>query len=131
MRATRLAAQSVTRLDPRTAELILAGSAIVFGIALFNPVDLAARSPAFRSLVEMLPQYAWAVVWIAMGLLQGCGAVYGVGRRQADVAAGCLWVFWTAIQIMAMGLTVGPFTYGWLALSSVLASHAEQSRGSA
>ncbi len=114
------------RLNPTSAELVLAGAAVVFGLALLVPVDLSVRSPAFRQLAEMGPQLAWAGVWLALGLMQAVSAVWGVGRRQADVAAASLWLFWTVVQLLAMGLTVGPFSYGWLALASLAASHLDR-----
>lgn len=117
------------RLDPTAGELLLAGAALAFGLALLVPVDLTVRSPAFRALVELLPQHAWALVWIACGVAQAVGAVGGWGRRQADVAAACLWMFWTAVQALWLGLTVGPFVYGWLALGAVIASHLERQYG--
>lgn len=125
----RHAALWMARLDPTGAELVLAVSALAFGCALLVPVDLSVRSPAFRALVELLPQSAWAVVWIAFGAAQMTGAVLGVGRRQADVLIASLWLFWTLLQLVHLGLTVGPFTYGWFALSSIAASHLERGRG--
>lgn len=129
--AARQAACWLTRLDPTGMEIVLAGSAIVFGAAMLNPVDLSVRSPAFRDLVELLPQIVWAFLWIALGAAQALGAVRGTGRRQADVAVASLWLFWTVVQLLAMGFTVGPFTYGWLALSSIAASHLERQHGAA
>jgi hypothetical protein len=125
----RQSALWLMRLSPTSAELVLAGGAIVFGLALLNPVDLSLRSPAFRQLSEMAPQTVWAGVWLLLGVLQAIGAVYGVGRRQADVSVAALWLFWTVVQLLAMGLTVGPFTYGWLVVASLIASHLERQRG--
>lgn len=122
----RQAALWLIRLSPTSAELVLAGAAIAFGLALLVPVDLSVRSPAFRQLSEMGPQLVWAAVWLALGAMQAISAVWGVGRRQADVAAASLWLFWTVVQLLAMGLTVGPFSYGWLALASLAASHLER-----
>lgn len=131
MNAIRAAALWIARLDPTSAELVLAGSALVFGVALLVPVDLSVRSPAFRALVELAPQPVWAGIWIALGAGQLAATLLGVGRRQADIAAASLWVFWTAIQLLHLGLTVGPFTYGWFALGSIAVSHLERRRGSA
>lgn len=127
----RNAAFWITRLDPTAAEVVLAISALAFGCALLIPVDLSTRSPAFRALVDLLPQGAWAGIWIAFGACQLAGAVAGYGRREADVMAASLWLFWTAVQVSHLGLTVGPFTYGWLAVSSIAASHLERRRGAA
>lgn len=129
MTLIRSVALWIYRLDPTAAEVVLAGSALAFGCALLVPVDLSGRSPAFRALVEMLPQPAWAGVWIVFGAAQLVGAVAGYGRRQADVMAAALWLFWTAIQLLHLGLTVGPFSYGWLSLVSIAASHLERRRG--
>lgn len=117
------------RLDPTGAELVLAGSALAFGVALLMPVDPGVRSPAFRALIDLAPQPVWAVAWIAAGLAQGVGAVTGYRRGEADVLAACLWVFWATVQLIWLGLTVGPFTYGWFAVSSIVASHLERHRG--
>lgn len=125
----RAAALWIARIDPTGAELVLAGSALAFGCALLIPVDLSVRSPAFRALVELLPQSAWALVWILCGVAQMAGAVLGVGRRQADVLVASLWLFWTFLQVLHLGLTVGPFTYGWFALNCIAASHLERRRG--
>lgn len=112
----------IVRLDPTTAELLLAGAAIAFGVALTQMTDLSARSPSFQRMVEIAPQSAWAVVWIVFGIGQLLGACLGWGRRHADIAATALWLFWTVVQVMAMGLTLGPFVYGWLALAGFVAS---------
>ncbi len=125
----RTAAIWLMRLSPTSAELVLSGGTIVFGLALLNPVDLSIRSPAFRQLAEMAPQSVWAALWLTMGVLQGIGAVYGVGRRSVDVSVAALWLFWTVVQVLAMGLTIGPFTYGWLAVTSLIASHLERHGG--
>lgn len=130
---TRLqhAALWLVRLDPTAAEVVLAGSALTFGVALLVPADISVRSPAFRQLVELFPQYVWAALWIALGVAQAVGAIIGTGRRQADIAVACLWVFWTVEQLIVMGLTIGPFSYGWLALSCVAASHLSRDHGTA
>lgn len=119
----------VTRLSPTSGEIVLSGAALVFGLALLNPVDLSARSPAFRQLAEMAPQPVWALVWLVLGACQGMGAIWGIGRRQADIAAASLWLFWTVVQVLSMGWTLGPFTYGWLVVSSIAASHLDRRGG--
>ena len=68
----------------------------------------------------------FSIVWIALGAAQMVGACYGLGRRQADVAVACLWVFWVVVQVITLGATIGPFSYGWLAVSSIAASHLQR-----
>jgi hypothetical protein len=116
-------------LDPTGAEVLLAGSAIAFGLALLVPADLSTRSPAFRQMVELFPQGVWAGIWIALGVGQLLGAYSGLGRRQADVAVAALWVFWVVIQALTLGATIGPFSYGWLAFTSIVASHLRRRHG--
>jgi hypothetical protein len=128
--ALQRAAFWLTRLDPTGAEMVLAGSALMFGVALLVPADLSLRSPAFHQLIELFPQQVWALIWIALGVAQGAGACSGYGRRQADVAAACLWVFWVVLQVVTLGATIGPFSYGWLAVSSITASHLQRRHGS-
>lgn len=125
----RSAALWLARFDPTSAELGLSVSALMFGCALLVPVDLSVRSPAFRALVELAPQPVWAGVWLVVGTAQMIGATTGYRRGEADVLAACLWVFWTVIQLLWLGLTVGPFTYSWFAVSSIAASHLGRYRG--
>lgn len=128
---TRLqdAARWISRLDPTSAEMVLAGAAIAFGLALLVPIDPASRSVAVRQLVELFPQAVWAAIWIALGMAQMAGACSGLGRHQADVAAACLWVFWVVVQALTLGATIGPFSYGWLAIGSIVVSHLQRRHG--
>lgn len=123
------AALWITRLDPTSAELVLAGAALAFGCALLVPVDLSIRSAAFRALVELLPQWGWACVWLTVGTAQAVGAATGYRRQAADVAAAALWLFWTVVQLIHLGLTVGPFSYGWLVMTAIVASHLDRRHG--
>lgn len=127
--AVRSAAIWCARLDPTSGEIVLAALAVAFGLALLIPIDLAARSPSFRFMVEVAPQGIWAALWLLFGVCQLFGATRGTGRVQADVVMGCLWSVWTSMQIWVMGWSIGPFVYGVMAIASVAASHLGRRRG--
>ncbi len=101
---TRLTMSIAQRVGRRgTALLFFALLDVVYAISLANPVEEVRRSKTLVFVQQIMPLYAWSMLWLVVGIVCAIGA-FMQKDRWAFTAAMFLKVLWGTVFLLGWAL---------------------------